>query len=795
MLSIEQSSSCAHLDSRLRRLYRSPAWLIAVVAASVFLAEAVTMALLAHLPPFSVATTIVLDATILLILLLPVFIYLIFRPLVMQIREHSRSENELQLERNKLRGILDAMEDGVYIVNQHHCIEYINGALEREFGPVGGRRCHEYFHGHTEPCTFCKMQEVFSGKSVRWEWQSSVTGKTYDLFDTPIQNIDGTMSKLEIFHDITDLKASREVLRQERQRFFSLLDELPALVFLQAADYSLRFTNRMFLERFGESGERPCYEIFHGRHDPCEECQTFQVFETNKPFQWEWSDAVGRTYEIHAYPFTDVDGTALVLELGIDISSRKRAEESLELERNRLRGILNAMEDGIFIVNADFVIEYANSRIVEQFGPINDRKCYEYFLGTEDLCPWCRQNGHPNSQAAKMEWHSLKTGNYFEVTSFPIAGEDGGQAILEILHDVTVQRQANEQVRKLSRAVEQSPTAIVIADREGRIEYLNPAFSQLTGYTSEDLCGNTPSVLKTGYTSLEEYQELWEIILSGQVWQGEFLNRRKNGEQYWEEASISPIIRPDGTITHFVGIKQDITLRKKTEEELRTSRRELRELSAHLVKVREQERTRIARELHDELGQSLATFKIGLCLLADELKPDQAPLAEHARDMSRLIGETIRTVQRICTELRPAILDDLGLADAMEWQAREFVRRTGIVCVLAANLHTPDLDPEVATAMYRIFQETLTNVIRHSGATKVEASLAEKGSRLVLTVSDNGNGMAIKKHSDRISFGFIGMRERAAYLGGKVRISSRPGIGTSILIRIPIAGRKELGHE
>lgn len=788
MHAFEQSPSCANRESRLNRLYRSPAWLIVVVAISVFLAEAVVMTLLAHLPAFSTAATIVLDATILLILLLPVFIYFVFRPLVVQIGEHQRAESELQFERNKLRGILDAMDDGVYIVNQQNGIQYLNRALEREFGPVGGRKCFEYFHNRREPCPFCKMQEVFTGKSVRWEWHSSVTGKTYDLFDTPIRNTDGTMSKLEIFHDITDLKEGREALRQERQRLFSLLDELPALVFLQASDYKLRFANRMFLERFGETGDRPCYEIFHGRQVPCEECQTFRVFETKEPIEWEWADAAGRIYEIHAYPFTDVDGTPLVLELGIDVSGRKHAEDALELERNRLRGILDAMEDGIFIVNSDFVIEYANSRIVEQFGPINGRKCYEYFLGTEELCPWCRQSGHPASHPVKTEWHSLNTGNYFEVTAFPIRGDEGGQAVLEILHNVTAQRQAHEQVRKLSRAVEQSPSAIVIVDREGRIEYVNPTFTRLTGYSTEELHGRNPSILKTGHTTPEEYRELWEVISSGQVWQGEFLNRRKNGDQYWEEASISPITRSDGTITHFVGIKQDISLRKRTEDELRASRHELRALSAHLVQVREQERTRIARELHDELGQSLATLKLGVCLLADELDPDQAPLAERTGDMSRLIDETIGTVQRICAELRPAILDDLGLAEALEWQTREFVRRTGIVCVLAAHLHTQDLDSEVATAVYRIYQETLTNVMRHSGATKVEASLTEKGGRLVLTVSDNGSGIAGGEHAERSSFGFIGMRERAAYLGGKIRISSRPGTGTSILVRIPTAG-------
>jgi len=240
-----------------------------------------------------------------------------------------------------------------------------------------------------------------------------------------------------------------------------------------------------------------------------------------------------------------------------------------------------------------------------------------------------------------------------------------------------------------------------------------------------------------------------------------------------------------GEPIRMVGTVQDITERKLVEERLRSSREQLRNLSAHLDTVREQERTSIAREIHDELGQSLTALKMDISWLRNKYR-EYEPLSEKTKAMIKLIDSTIRTVKRISSELRPVVLDDLGLIAAIEWQAEEFQKRTGIVCEVN---FTPDdiiLDRGISTAIFRILQEALTNVIRHAEATKVRVSLEEKDSEILLSVEDNGKGVTEKQITDPKSFGLIGMRERVHFFSGKVRITGARNKGTSLVISIPI---------
>jgi signal transduction histidine kinase len=231
--------------------------------------------------------------------------------------------------------------------------------------------------------------------------------------------------------------------------------------------------------------------------------------------------------------------------------------------------------------------------------------------------------------------------------------------------------------------------------------------------------------------------------------------------------------------------------RKRAEVQLRASHKQLRALSVYLQHVREEERTRIAREVHDELGQALTSCKLDASWLAHHLPRNQKHLSEKAEKLSINIDSTIQTVRRISTELRPGILDYLGLAAALEWQAQEFQTRTGIRCHVSAHLHGPSLDPELTTTFFRIFQETLTNVIRHANATDVDVELKEDSARIIMEVKDNGRGISRQEISDPKSMGLLGMRERAALLGGDFRIQRlRGGKGTRACVAIPRRPRR-----
>jgi signal transduction histidine kinase len=235
-----------------------------------------------------------------------------------------------------------------------------------------------------------------------------------------------------------------------------------------------------------------------------------------------------------------------------------------------------------------------------------------------------------------------------------------------------------------------------------------------------------------------------------------------------------------------IHILRDITERKHSEEELTSSREKLRNLADHLNSVREEERKLIAREIHDELAQALTALKMGLVWLNKKLPEDKDALAEKIRSMSNLIDMTIYTVRRISSELRPGLLDDLGLQAAIEWQAKEFENRTGITCDVSFNSDNITLDQERSTAVFRIFQETLTNVVRHSEATEVSASLKEKSDTLIMKVKDNGVGITEEEILNSKSFGIIGMQERALLLGGEINIKGVRDKGTTVTASIPI---------
>lgn len=230
--------------------------------------------------------------------------------------------------------------------------------------------------------------------------------------------------------------------------------------------------------------------------------------------------------------------------------------------------------------------------------------------------------------------------------------------------------------------------------------------------------------------------------------------------------------------------------RKRTEEKLRSSFNLLRTLSRRLEVIREEERARIARELHDELGVGLTCFKIDLsrilAMMGDVVGSKEYAKAEaKIRSMIEDVDVTITSVQRIVTELRPAMLDDLGLVAAIEWQAQDFERRSGIVCRCSAGEDDVHVDRERATVVFRICQEALTNVARHAHATHVTIRFEEQADSLLLEVHDNGEGIPQEKIAAPGSLGLLGMRERAALFGGQIDIIGRPGEGTRIILRLP----------
>jgi PAS domain S-box-containing protein len=371
------------------------------------------------------------------------------------------------------------------------------------------------------------------------------------------------------------------------------------------------------------------------------------------------------------------------------------------------------------------------------------------------------------------------------------------QALLDVLTQIGTQlgrvierERAAEALRErealLGAMFDQSAVGIAVADRSARFIRSNRAFQEMTGYDPTEL--ESLSYVDITYAEdLPQDRDLMAELARGVRSAFTFEKRfcRKDGRVIWAHVTVSRLPAEDGVPVRFVGMVEDVTERKAAETELERHRVQLRGLAARLEAAREAERARIAREIHDELGQALTALKIDLLWLKKRI-PESSPELVHKLDgMAAIIDSTAQGIQRVAAELRPSVLDELGLRAAIEWEAREFATRTGIECRVELPEGQPALDPSRATAVFRIFQEALTNVARHAAATNVIVRLGMTPNALDLTVQDNGRGIRDGALHDTRSLGLLGMRERAGNFNGTVTIAGTPGAGTTLTLAMP----------
>jgi PAS domain S-box-containing protein len=464
-------------------------------------------------------------------------------------------------------------------------------------------------------------------------------------------------------------------------------------------------------------------------------------------------------------------------------------ERTLELDQSerRHKAIVNALPDMLLVIDG-------NNCFVDYNNPMGNPTLLppEEFLGkhvSEVLPPDLAEETLANKETVLREQRLLTHSyylsqngpkKYFEARYAP----QGKTDVLILVRDITETALAEQRIRdseaKYRTLVEQANDAIFIANLKGELIVVNPAGSRISQYSQEELLQMRIHEL-TVQEQLEAMPFKFQELATGAAVTSERKLTRKDGSVVDVEITAKMI-----AADRFLAFVRDISERKRVEKELLQSREDLRRLSNYIEQVREQERLHISREIHDELGQHLTVLKMDVSRLAKKIQQNDPGWTGDFQEILDAINDMVIVVRRISTELRPGLLDDLGLIAAIDWYGQDFEKRTGIKTSMICSVQEEELPREFNIGIFRIFQESLTNVARHAGADKVDISLVRQGNQLVLLIEDNGRGFEHEEIQHKKTLGIMGMKERAIMMGGSYTIQSANGKGTVVEVVIPL---------
>lgn len=714
------------IEQELTKEYLSPVRVLAITTISIFIAELIVMFVLSVVPPIPSHIEIFFDSFMLLGLVSPGLYYFIFRPLIIQINERIRAELLL-------------------------------------------KKAHE-------------------------ELEIRVKERTADL----------EKINKELQSEITERKLAEEALLLEKQKVDNVSNYANCGLLLLDEKTKVTYANKFAEEWFGPLSQikgKFCWEVFKIKN-PEIECAGLKVLRSGKTVQSdtfiELLHGENKYFYVVASPVKNSQGKIIqISEVVIDITERKQTEEKIKEINDCYERLIDNADEAVFRVKlGEGEVIYANPAAERIFGYSMKEWQSDPALGFKIIHPdyikkqkQIEEEIITNKKTIKntvLGWITKDGREVFvEYTIIPLLDKDGQVTSFESIgRDITERKRTEKELQRFKFISDNSSDAHFLLCRDSKFQYVNKTACEMLGYSENELLTLGVPDVDTLY-DIAKYQELFDLTQTETVPPIETINKRKDGTVFPAEITVTGV-QINGKLHMFAALR-NITDRKKAEEELKRSREELRNLTAHLQSVREEERISISREIHDVLGQALTALQIELSNLTKKLPQEKKPLIKKAEKILELVDMSMDTVQRISSDLRPNLLDKLGIIPAIKRYAKEFQARTGIKCMVTSHNEQINLNKDLSTAIFRIFQETLTNVVRHANATTIRTDLKKENNCLILKMMDDGKGIDEKEMSSPKSFGIIGMRERADFVGGKIKIKGTKNKGTTVTVTIPLS--------
>lgn len=735
-----------------------------------------------------------------------------------EIARREQVEEDLRRQKEILQTIFDHVPVILKFVDKNGHVQIIN----REWERVLGRSRDALNQGidileeeYPDPVERQRVLDFIANSNAEWaDFKTRAKdGRVIDTSWAVVRLSDG--ASICIGQNISERKQAERQLRKQKEVLQTIFDHIPVMINFGDADFAVRLVNREWERTLGWSVEelrQDNVDILVENYPDPEYRQRVRDFVLNSNGEWaDFKTTVrdGRVIDTSWIMLHLPDGTSI--GIGQDITQRKRAEEALRESEERFRQLAENISDLFWIKTPDFKRVLYLSPVYEKMSGISVQQRYQdldFQPFLERIVPEDRERmAEIMRKGAQDEFdiefrilHADGAVHWIHDRGFPVRDQSGKiYRVAGIARDITERKIAEQALRESEERFREIAENIrelfwLTSPDLTQVLYLSPTYQTLIGEPPDRWYENSGDRSWLDTVHPDDLPVVAEILKTpGQEFDIEFRIRRPDGSIRWLRDRGFPIRDESGVVCRMGGVAEDITDHKEAEDRLKASSEQLRALSASLQSAREKEATRIAHQIHDEMGGILTALRWELEALqkmVDE-PSNSAPLTRVMRSklatMVGLTDTTINVVRRIASELRPSILDDLGLMEAIEWQAQQFQTRTGIQCRCDCSCQQPRLSDEQSTALFRIVQEALTNILRHAQATQVDIAMNEENEVFVLTVCDNGRGITETEKLSRNSLGLLGMQERAHLIGGHIEIVGRQGQGSTLRVRVPLA--------